>query len=106
MPIDYSKYPPNWLTEIRPRILLRANHCCEVCGVPNYTPIGGTFQKPKKVILTIAHLDHDPENWDVQDERLQAMCQKCHLQYDRLNNAYKRKYGKNASQNQIKLELP
>lgn len=35
MPIDYSEYPPNWLTEIRPRILARANNCCETCGVPN-----------------------------------------------------------------------
>ena len=25
VPIDYKKYPPNWKTEIRPRILERAN---------------------------------------------------------------------------------
>lgn len=35
MPIDYSKYPPNWKTEIRPRILNRANNKCECCGIPN-----------------------------------------------------------------------
>ncbi len=35
-----------------------------------------------KVILTIAHLDHDETNWNVKDDRLKAMCQKCHLQYD------------------------
>ena len=32
MPIDYKKYPPNWLTEIRPRILKRAGGRCEFPG--------------------------------------------------------------------------
>ena len=37
MPIkDWSIYPPNWKTEIRPAILKRANHKCENCGVPNH----------------------------------------------------------------------
>lgn len=36
MPIDYSKYPDNWFTEIRPSILKRASNKCENCGVPNY----------------------------------------------------------------------
>ena len=36
MAIDYKNYPPNWKTEIRPRILARANNCCERCKVPNY----------------------------------------------------------------------
>ncbi len=36
MPIDYSQYPPNWKTEIRPRILQRANNCCEFCNAPNH----------------------------------------------------------------------
>lgn len=35
MPIDYSRYPPNWKTEIVPRILERANNCCENCGIEN-----------------------------------------------------------------------
>ena len=35
MPCDYSKYPTNWKTEIRPNILKRAKNCCEWCGVPN-----------------------------------------------------------------------
>ena len=33
MPIDYSKYPDNWLSEIRPRIMERANNSCECCGL-------------------------------------------------------------------------
>lgn len=32
MPIDYKKYPPNWLKEIRPRIMQRANNICECDG--------------------------------------------------------------------------
>lgn len=83
MPCDYNKYPPGWKTEIRPRILKRASNRCEFCLAENYQPHPITGSK---VILTIAHLDHDPENWDVKDERLKALCQKCHLQYDRKNN--------------------
>lgn len=36
MPIDYKKYPSNWLTEIRPAIIKRSNGKCEMCGIPNY----------------------------------------------------------------------
>jgi len=34
-----------------------------------------------RVILTTAHLDHNPEN--CADDNLKAMCQKCHNSYDR-----------------------
>jgi len=102
MPVDYSRYPPNWKTEIRPRILARANNRCEVCEAVNHEPHPDTGSK---VVLTIAHLDRDPENWEVQDDRLQALCQRCHLNYDRSDNNYRRKYGKNAGETQIKLEL-
>lgn len=33
-----------------------------------------------KIVLTVAHLDHDPTN--CADENLKAWCQKCHLSYD------------------------
>lgn len=104
MPINYKKYPANWFSEIRPRILKRANNKCEFegCGLENgsivhsfkvegktvwkYLPIGQWYFKgqPKsvKVILTVAHLDHDEENPNVKDERLMAMCQLHHLRYD------------------------
>lgn len=101
MPIDYSKYPPNW-SEIRKRILERAKDKCECCGLKNKSKIhsfkenGITVWKdltygewmrrnqPKHitVVLTIAHLDHDETNHDVRDKRLKAMCQLCHLRYD------------------------
>ena len=38
--------------------------------------------KRVKVVLTIAHLDHDERNHNIKDERLKAACQLCHLRYD------------------------
>jgi hypothetical protein len=38
--------------------------------------------KNVKVVLTIAHLDHDAENDNVSDDRLKALCQACHLRLD------------------------
>jgi 5-methylcytosine-specific restriction endonuclease McrA len=35
---------------------------------------------PVKVVLTVAHLDHQPEN--IADENLRAWCQRCHNAYD------------------------
>lgn len=102
MPIDYKKYPKDW-KQIRERILKRANNCCERCGYENGMKIisfkfeGKTSWIPYdefkdkmndivfkivKVVLTIAHLDHDETNHDVKDDRLKAMCQLCHLRYD------------------------
>jgi hypothetical protein len=48
--------------------------------------------EPKSIVivLTIAHLDHTPEN--CADDNLQALCQRCHLRYDAEHHA------KNAAQ--------
>lgn len=35
-----------------------------------------------RVVLTVAHLDHDESNHDVKLDRLKALCQACHLRYD------------------------
>lgn len=122
MPIDYNKYPKNWKSEIRPRIMERANNTCEFDGcdfkhgeciwaVKYKGKTTGWFRdyeeansypktiealknkktgrvepvpnpKKVKVVLTIAHLDHDETNHNVKDERLKAACQLCHLRYD------------------------
>ena len=122
MPIDYKKYPKNWKSEIRPRIMERAENTCEFDGcdfkhgeyvwaVRYRAKTTGWFRdfeeansypktreskknkatgrvepipnpKQVKVVLTIAHLDHDETNHDVKDERLKAACQLCHLRYD------------------------
>lgn len=44
-----------------------------------------SFGKMVKVVLTIAHLDHIPENCD--PENLRAWCQRCHLRYDAAHHA-------------------
>lgn len=63
------------------------------------TPLNGDMnQKAVKIILTIAHLDHDEENWDVKDDRLAALCQKCHLEYDRPEKQRRRKEKKKKHQ--------
>lgn len=40
-------------------------------------------ERDTRVVLTIAHLDHTPENNDPSN--LRALCQRCHLAYDRGN---------------------
>lgn len=74
-PENKNRYPSNW-KEIRADILKRANNCCEFCGVENYS----VRANGSKVVLTIAHLDHIPENCGY--DNLRALCQKCHNAYD------------------------
>ena len=104
MPVkDWSKYPKDW-KEIRKRILDRDDHCCKECGIPNYSigyrdekgkwyPIEHSLQgdedaadakrkgyKIIKIVLTIAHLNHDTT--DNRDENMAALCQLHHLRLD------------------------
>ena len=69
-------YPKDWKA-ISLRIREAAEWRCEWCsaenGKPN--PITGS-----KVVLTVAHLDHDETNCAA--ENLKALCQRCHLAYD------------------------
>lgn len=37
-----------------------------------------------RIVLTIAHLDHTPENCD--QSNLRAWCQRCHLHYDKAHH--------------------
>lgn len=81
MPIkaeNKNRYPKNW-KEISKRIRFdRAKNKCEFCGAENYQPHPIT---KSKVVLTVAHLNHNPE--DCSEENLKALCQKCHLAYDK-----------------------
>ena len=86
MPIlseNKHRYPENW-KQIRAAILQRANNCCEFCNIENYK-----IRNNSKIVLTIAHLDHTPENNDF--DNLKALCQKCHLAYDANHHAQSRK---------------
>lgn len=106
--------PPKEWKAIRERILARAGNACECfgecgiehfgrrCGVPNRTRIvrqtigkTTTWIVPEQgarhretsvdVVLTTAHLDHDPTNND--EANLRSFCQLCHLRYDRHEHA-------------------
>lgn len=102
-PGNRALYPANWKSEIRPRILARAGHCCEKCGVPNraigWRDDAGNFKIVETdgskqllaetqfsygdivrlvlIVLTIAHL-HDPNPANCSDDNLAALCQRCH----------------------------
>lgn len=92
-PENRARYPKDWKA-ISARIRERAGQRCECegeCGrgthdgrCPNLNgePAYGTGSK---VVLTTAHLNHTPE--DCRDENLKAMCQGCHLHYDREHHA-------------------
>lgn len=98
-PENKKLYPKNW-KEIRQKILERANNKCEFCGVENhcwgYRNQNGDFviskgmqqeadeldgEKLFRIVLTVAHLDHNPQNNDPSN--LRALCQKCHNNYDK-----------------------
>ena len=81
-PENRARYPSNWKS-IRSEILDRAGHACEGspnfpdCRVANYSL---HLETGSKVVLTIGHLDHVPEN--CEPSNLRAWCQRCHLVYD------------------------
>lgn len=88
-PENRSRYPKNW-KQIREQILARANNRCEFCGVENHTMrLNPRTGREARVVLTIAHLDHTPEN--CVPDNLRALCQKCHNQYDAAHRAETRK---------------
>ncbi len=89
-PENKARYPKDW-KQIRGRILERAKNMCEKCGVPNHERIerdtmdGWSMTATGRnegvyIVLTIAHLDHRPENNDPAN--LRAWCQRCHNRYD------------------------
>lgn len=61
------------------------------------------FHGFSKVVLTVAHLDHDKTN--NRFHNLSALCQRCHLTHDAKQHASNRKYGRNYKKNQIKIEF-
>lgn len=90
-PENAARYPADWKV-ISGRIRARSGGQCECdgeCGLHRTNPgprrcierHGEPARWAKgKVILTVAHLNHQPE--DCRDENLKAMCQRCHNRYD------------------------
>lgn len=89
-------YPKDW-PAIRARIRARAGDRCEGCGVKNHAFRNNTTEevsitagriegwrldgdKVARIVCTVAHLDHNPEN--SVDENLRFYCQRCHNRHD------------------------
>jgi len=108
-PENKNRYPENW-PEIHTRILERAKDCCENCGLPNYAWVNRhdrqlTIQDDEdaiRIVLTIAHLDHTPEN--CSDDNLKALCQKCHNKYDVNHRKQTRRNSKLKNQTEIDFD--
>lgn len=86
-PENKARYPKDW-KQIADSIRLRADNKCE--GSPMFPECKAENGKPhpvtgSKVVLTVAHLDHTPEN--CHPDNLKAMCQRCHLNYDKHHHA-------------------
>ena len=103
MPFKPKLYQANW-KEISAAIRKRADNRCEFCGLENgakgwrnkhgefhqvYEGLASlsvsdlrlmTGKKIIAIVLTVAHLDHNPANCD--PDNLKALCQMCHLNYD------------------------
>jgi hypothetical protein len=77
-PENKARYPRDWKAISKRIRFERAGNRCEWCGAENHQPHPVTGSK---VVLTVAHLDHDLV--DHSDENLAALCQRCHLTYDR-----------------------
>ncbi|MEN8444083.1 MAG: hypothetical protein ABG776_03610 [Cyanobacteria bacterium J06555_13] len=102
MPMDRRLYPANW-DELALQIKTEANWCCTDCGRPCRQPgeaVNALYERlpdswkplwweavgdvreprPGRFQLTVAHLDHVPQNCDRNN--LKALCAPCHGTYD------------------------
>jgi hypothetical protein len=95
MPIDRSRYSSDW-PQISLMVRGAAGWCCVRCHRPCRSPgeswedFGGRaialgwgleLHKPRRFVLTTAHLDQNPRNDDWAN--LAALCVRCHLAHDR-----------------------
>ena len=108
MPMDRRRYPKDW-EAIALKVKEQAGWICDHCGKPCRRPgqdwdefvaslekpwinqVGddvhdeetgewGMVDRPQRFCLTVAHLNHIPE--DCRPENLRALCAPCHLRYD------------------------
>lgn len=97
MPMRRELYPEDW-EEIAFRIKEKAGWKCQNCGKQCRRP--GEPLDTHKRTLTVAHLNHIPE--DCRDENLRALCAPCHLKYDAQHHAETRKKNNELSRIQLR----
>lgn len=116
MPMNRKAYPKDWEEISRYIRFERAKGKCEWCGIPNYALRDRTssmyvtssemqevdyknipfdLDDAVMIVLTVAHLgiakpDGSPgskeDRMDCRPENLAALCQRCHLNFDRPEN--------------------
>jgi hypothetical protein len=87
LPENIKRYPSDWL-KIAAAVKEAAGWHCECngeCGKDHRGRCPDTHGMPahdtrKTVVMTCAHLDHQPEN--VDRANLKCFCAPCHLRYD------------------------
>jgi hypothetical protein len=112
-----DKYPQEWFDTIRPAVLKLANYKCEICGIAHraivYKAANGSYVEcdefmadwarknnlfPFKIHLQASHKDQNRKNCSLTN--LQALCPKCHLNYDRdFNKILRRMRGRQQGTN-------
>ena len=115
MPINHKLYPSNWkaiATRIKKNVQWTCQNCKRPCRKPNVSWVdfsqwllntgqigwyanafevnedGSYTEHMQRFTLTVAHLDHRPEN--SSDVNLKALCFPCHARYDVSQMALKR----------------
>lgn len=89
-PENRARYPADW-PAISRAARERAGWRCE--GSPAFPDCRAVNGEPhpvtgSRVVLTVGHLDHQPEHCDPSN--LRAWCQRCHLVYDADHHAQTR----------------
>lgn len=86
MPMKRALYPADW-ERISASIRERAGNRCEWpgCGIEQGAIAMSKKGRPYPIVLTVAHLDHNPANCD--SSNLRAWCQPHHLRYDAQHHA-------------------
>lgn len=125
MPMNRSLYPPNW-EELSANLKDEVGQRCEQCGIPNgiyiyrnkFNPAKWISavddedelyyhrteypRNPHQVVLTTAHLDHNPAN--NERSNLRVLCQRCHLIYDLPHHQENSKKTRIQKKKTVKLE--
>lgn len=114
MPMDLSKYPPDW-KDIAARTKAAAGYVCQDCGMQCRRP-DEPFDTHRRT-MSVHHLgapkdDGSPgdphDKLDVRPENLLALCSKCHLARDlpiHMVNAARTRRAKRIAAGQQELPL-
>lgn len=85
-PDQRQRYPADW-RRMSHELRTAAGWRCQ--GTPAFPHCRAEHLRPhpetgSRVVLTVAHLDHQPEN--NAPENLRVLCQRCHLHHDRAHH--------------------